>query len=749
MTSATGPQATPAARPPATDILDGGAVDARVEALLAQMTLEEKIGQLTQVSGQQTLTGPLNLAAADQDGLRSGRVGSMLNVLGVRYTRGYQEEALHSRLKIPLLFAHDVIHGYLTTFPVPLAEAASFDLAAIERSARVAATEAAAAGIHWTFAPMVDLTRDPRWGRVTEGAGEDPYLAAQIAAARVRGLQGRRRGDTDAVLATAKHFAGYGATVGGREYDSVDMSLRQLWEAHLPPFKVACDAGVASIMNAFSDLNGVPATGHRYLLRDVLKGAWGFEGVVVSDWASIGEMVAHGHAEDARHAAELALNAGTDVDMESHAYRQHLPTLVAQDRVDMTLVDDAVRRVLRLKFELGLFEDPYRFSDPAREQVLLGHPAHRQAAREMAARSIVLLKNGTRAGRPVLPLAPTLKAIAFIGPLVKAHQDHHGAWAVTLPEVDYERFIVSPWQGLQQRLGGQTSLLYAKGCDIDSPRRDGFAEAVAAASVADLVIASVGESASMSGEARSRSRIGLPGVQEELFQVLRATGKPLVLLVHAGRPLIINQAAECADAVLYAWWLGSEAGHAIADVLSGDHNPAARLPMSFPRHEGQIPIYYNHFSTGRPRQASAQAPWAGGYIDVDASPAYPFGHGLSYTQFTYADLQLDRPRLRADETLTVTLRLRNAGPVAGDEVVQLYLRDRVASVVRPVMELKGFQRVHLQAGESRELHFTIDRESLAFYDASLQRVAEPGWFDLMVGASCVDLRLRGSFELVA
>jgi beta-glucosidase len=725
------------------------AIATRVEDLLAQMTLEEKIGQLTQVSGNLTLTGPLNVAATDRDGLRQGRVGSMLNVLGTRYTRGYQEEALQSRLKIPLLFAHDVIHGYLTTFPVPLAEAASFDLAAIERSARVAATEAAAAGIHWTFAPMVDLTRDPRWGRVTEGAGEDPYLASQIAAARVRGLQGRRRGDTDAVLATAKHFAGYGATVGGREYDSVDMSLRQLWETHLPPFMAACDAGAASFMNAFSDLNGVPSTGHHYLLRDILKGAWRFEGVVVSDWASIGEMVAHGHAQDARHAAELALNAGTDVDMESHAYRQHLPALVALGRVNPALVDDAVRRVLRLKFELGLFEDPYRFSDPAREQAMLGRPAHRQAAREMAARSIVLLKNDTRAGRPVLPLDPTLKTIAFIGPLVKAHQDHHGAWAVTLPGVDYERFIVSPWQGLQQRLGGQTSLLYAKGCDIDSPRRDGFAEAVAAASAADLVIASVGESASMSGEARSRSRIGLPGVQEELLQVLRATGKPLVLLVHAGRPLIIHQAAECADAVLYAWWLGSETGHAIADVLSGDHNPAARLPMSFPRHEGQIPIFYNHFSTGRPRQASTQTPWAGGYIDVDSSPAYPFGHGLSYTQFAYADLQLDRPRLRADETLTVTLRLHNTGSVAGDEVVQLYLRDRVASVVRPVMELKRFQRVHLQAGESRELHFTLDRESLAFYDASLQRVAEPGWFDLMVGASCVDLRLRGSFELVA
>lgn len=720
----------------------------RVEALLAQMTLEEKIGQLTQVSGNQAQTGPLSLASADRDGLRSGRVGSMLNVLGAHYTRAHQEEAMQSRLKIPLLFAHDVIHGYLTTFPVPLAEAASFDLQAIEKSARVSAIEAAAAGIHWTFAPMVDVTRDPRWGRVTEGAGEDPYLAAQIAAARVKGLQGRERGDTNAVLATAKHFAGYGATVGGREYDSVDMSLRQLWETHLPPFKAARDADAASFMNAFNDLNGVPATGNRYLLRDILKGAWGFEGVVVSDWASIGEMVPHGHAADARQAAELALNAGTDIDMESSAYRAYLPALVAEGRVSLALVDDAVRRVLRLKFELGLFEDPYRFSDPAREKALLGHPSHRQAAREMAARSIVLLKNGTRAGRPVLPLDPALKTIAFIGPLVKAHKDHHGAWAVTLPEVDYEKFIVSPWEGLQQRLNGRSQLLYAQGCDIEGTRRDGFAQAVAAASAADLVIASVGESAAMSGEARSRSRIGLPGVQEELLQALHATGKPLVVLVNAGRPLIFNGAAEHADAVLYTWWLGSEAGHAIADVLSGDHNPAARLPMSFPRHEGQIPIYYNHFSTGRPRQASAQVPWAGGYIDVDASPAYAFGHGLSYTQFAYADLQLDRPRLRADETLTVTLRLSNTGPVAGDEVVQLYLRDRVGSVVRPVMELKGFQRVHLLPAESRELRFAINRESLAFYNDSLQCVAEPGWFDVMVGVSSADIRLRGSFELM-
>jgi beta-glucosidase len=447
-----------------------------------------------------------------------------------------------------------------------------------------------------------------------------------------------------------------------------------------------------------------------------------------------------------RQAAELALNAGTDIDMESSAYRNHLPALVTEGRVSLALVDDAVRRVLRLKFELGLFEDPYRFSDPAREQALLGHPSHRQSgARDGRTQHRALEERHPRRP-PVLPLDPALKTIAFIGPLVKAHKDHHGAWAVTLPEVDYEKFIVSPWDGLQQRLNGRSQLLYAQGCDIEGTRRDGFAQAVAAASAADLVIASVGESAAMSGEARSRSRIGLPGVQEELLQALHATGKPLVVLVNAGRPLIFNWAAEHADAVLYTWWLGSEAGHAIADVLSGDHNPAARLPMSFPRHEGQIPIYYNHFSTGRPRQASAQVPWAGGYIDVDATPAYAFGHGLSYTQFAYADLQLDRPRLRADETLTVTLQLTNTGPVAGDEVVQLYLRDRVGSVVRPVMELKGFQRVHLQPGESRELRFAIDRESLAFYNSSLQHVVEPGWFDVMVGASSADVRLRESFR---
>ncbi|MBL8316050.1 MAG: beta-glucosidase BglX [Rubrivivax sp.] len=733
---------------PASTATDVPPEDTRVEALLAQMTLEEKVGQLTQASGRHAATGPLNLAAADRDGLRSGRVGSMLNVLGARYTRGHQQEAMQSRLKIPLLFAHDVIHGYLTTFPVPLAEAASFDLVAIERSARVAATEAAAAGIHWTFAPMVDVTRDPRWGRVTEGAGEDPYLAAQIAAARVRGLQGRQRGDTDAVLATAKHFAGYGATVGGREYDAVDMSLRTLWETHLPPFKAARDAGAACFMNAFNDLNGVPATGHRHLLRDILKGAWGFDGVVVSDWASIGEMVHHGHAADLKDAAAKALNAGTDIDMESNAYRLHLPALVAEGRVSPALLDDAVRRVLRLKFELGLFDDPYRFSDPAREQALLGHPSHRQAAREMAARSIVLLKNGTRGGRPVLPLDPGLKAIAFIGPLVKAHQDHHGAWAVTLPEVDYEQFIVSPWQGLQQRLGATTQLLHAQGCDIDSPRTDGFAQAVAAAAQADLIIAGVGESAGMSGEARARSRIGLPGVQEDLLRALHATGKPLVVMISAGRPLIFNWTAEHADAVLYSWWLGSEAGHAMADVLTGAHNPAARLPMSFPRNEGQIPIYYSHFSTGRPRQATPQTPWAGGYIDVHESPAFAFGHGLSYTQFGYSDLRLDRTQMHGDEAITASVTLHNSGRVAGDEVVQWYLRDRVGAVVRPVMELKGFERVHLQPGERRDLHWRIGRETLAFFDAEARRVVEAGWFDVMVGASSADIRLRGSFQLV-
>jgi len=735
-------------------------IEPRVNALLRQMTLEEKIGQLTQYSGHWNATGPVTFKGSHRDELLAGRVGSMLNVLGAEHTRAYQAMAMQSRLKIPLLFGQDVIHGYQTTFPIPLAEAASWDLPAIEQSARIAATEAAAAGIHWTFAPMVDIARDPRWGRVMEGAGEDVHLGSKIAFARVKGFQGRQLGDTDAVMATAKHFAAYGAAQGGRDYNSVDMSERMLRETYLPPFKAAVDAGVATFMNAFNDLNGTPATGSRLLQRDILKGEWGFAGFVVSDWGSIGEMVAHGHAKDLRHAAQLAISAGSDMDMESKAYRDHLGDLVRRGLVKRALVDDAVRRVLRKKFELGLFEDPYRFSDPARERSVLARPEHRQAARSMAAKSIVLLKNEPAAvpwaasPQPLLPLQPQGKTIAFIGPLVKAVEDNHGAWSVRIPGLDYAKFIVAQWDGLQRRLPPDTRLLYAQGSDIQGERRDGFAEAVAVARQADVVVMSVGESADMSGEAKSRAHIGLPGVQDELIQAVHATGKPVVLLINAGRPLTFAWAADHVSAIAYTWWLGSEAGNAIADVLLGEHNPSARLPMSFPRSVGQIPVYYSHFNTGRPvpgadaGDAKSDDAFRSHYIDSPNTPRFAFGHGLSYTRFSYSDLQLDKTRLAAKDQLQVRFTLRNSGERAGDEVVQLYLRDRVGSVVRPVQELKGFQKLQLAPGQSREVSFVIDRQALSFYNERLQWVAEPGEFDLMIGAASDDIRLRARFELL-
>ena len=718
-------------------------LEEKVERLVQQMSMEEKLGQLTQYSGDWRATGPVSFKGNLKDDIASGRVGSMLNVLGASGTRQYQEVAMQSRLKIPLLFGQDVIHGYLTTFPIPLAEAASWDLPAIERSARIAATEAAASGIHWTFAPMVDIARDPRWGRVMEGAGEDTYLGSKIASARVRGFQGRQLGDLDAVMATAKHFAAYGAAVGGRDYNSVDMSQRMLWETYLPPFKAALDAGAATFMNSFNDLNGVPASGNAYLLRDILKGQWGFTGFVVSDWGSIGEMAAHGYVKDGAAAARSAITAGSDMDMESNAYRDHLAPLVASQQVPLALVDDAVRRILRKKFELGLFDDPYRFSDAAREKAVLGKPEHREAARDMARKSIVLLKNSAN----LLPLSRDVRTIAFIGPMVKATRENNGGWAVTLPDVDYERFNVSQWDGVRSRLGADQRLLYARGCDVVGDSREGFAEALEAAAQSDVVIVSVGERWDMSGEARSRASLRLPGVQEALVRALLASGKPVVVLMNAGRPLVFESIADQASTILYTWWLGTEAGNAIADLLFGDANPSAKLPISFPRSEGQIPIYYNAFNTGRPQAAGAATGYVSGYIDLDGSPRFPFGFGLSYTQFEYSDLRLDRTRVRADEKVNVSMTLKNSGKYAGEEIVQLYLRDRVASVVRPVRELKDFRKLMLQPGESATLTFVIDRETRSFYNERLQWGAEPGEFELMLGASSADIRLRSQFEL--
>lgn len=719
-------------------------IDQKVDALLKQMTIEEKIGQLNQYNDDLKATGPITVDNDKASQIRKGQVGSLLNCLGTERTRSWQKLAMESRLKIPLLFGQDVIHGYKTTFPIPLGEAASWDLAAIQQAARIAAVEASASGIHWTFAPMVDIARDPRWGRVMEGAGEDPYLGSLIAKARVIGFQGEKLGGIDAVMACVKHFAAYGAAVGGRDYNSVDMSERMLWETYLPPFKAALDAGAATFMNSFNDLNGIPATGNKYLQRDILKGKWGFKGFVVSDWGSIGEMQNHGYAKDGKEAAYLAITAGSDMDMESRCYKNNLEALLKEKRIDIQLVDDAVKRVLRKKFELGLFDDPYRFCNVEREKAALNNPEHTKAAREIGAKSIVLLKNDSN----VLPLSKDTKTIAFIGPLVKEYKQNMGFWDVDLPEVNYEKLIVSQWDGLQNKVGKNTKLLYAKGCEIEGDNKDGFAEAVKIASQADVVIMSIGEKRDMSGEAKSRSDIHIPGVQEELVKAIQATGKPVVVLINTGRPLVFNDTADSVPAILYTWWLGTEAGNSIADVLFGDINPSAKLPMTFPREVGQIPIYYNHFNTGRPAKNDTDLNYTSAYIDLSINPKFPFGFGLSYTTFLYSNLKLSKNKMKNNETIEVTANITNTGKYVGEEVVQLYLRDKYGSVVRPVKELKGFEKIKLNVGETKTVKFVIDNQKLSFYNDKLEFKSEPGDFELMIGASSEDIRLKEDFELL-
>ncbi|MGF2412563.1 MAG: beta-glucosidase BglX, partial [Ferruginibacter sp.] len=706
----------------------------KVDSVLKLMTLEEKIGQMNQYNDDHTATGPVTLDNKKQEQIKNGQVGSLLNTVGTERTRSWQQIAMQSRLKIPLLFGQDVIHGYKTTFPIPLAEACSWDLNAIQLTARVAATEASASGIHWTFAPMVDIARDPRWGRVMEGAGEDTYLGSKIAYARVKGFQGNKLGDINAVMACVKHFAAYGAAIGGRDYNSVDMSDRMLWETYLPPFKAALDAGAATFMNSFNDLNGVPATGNKYLQRDILKDKWNFKGFVVSDWGSIGEMINHGNAKNEYEAALSAVTAGSDMDMESRCYKNSLAQLVKDKKIPVALIDDAVKRILQKKFELGLFNDPYKFCNTAREQVALNNPEHVKVAREAATKSIVLLKNQNN----LLPLSKNTKTIAFIGPLVKAVKQNKGCWDVDVPGVD-SNFIVSQWEGLQNKVGTSTTLLYAKGCDIEGNNKDDFAEAVEVAKQADVVILSIGERRDMSGEAKSRSNINIPGVQEDLLKELLATGKPVVVLINAGRPLVFNYTADNAPAILYTWWLGSEAGNAIADVLFGDYNPSAKLAITFPRSVGQIPIYYSHFNTGRPATNDENRNYNSSYNDESIFPKYEFGYGVSYTSFQYSNLQMSKKKLKANEQIEVAVTITNTGKYDGEEIVQLYLRDKVGSIVRPMKELKDFQKINLKAGESRTIKFIINKEKLSFFNQQLQWVAEPGDFELMIGASSKDI----------
>ena len=714
-------------------------IEKKVNALLKQMTLEEKIGKLNQYTGR-IFTGPQSSEKTNlQTEIKNAWVGSMLNVKGAKSTREVQQLAMQTRLKIPLLFGLDVIHGYETIFPIPLAEAASWDLEAIKRSAQVAAAEAAANGIHWTFAPMVDIARDPRWGRVMEGAGEDPYLGSLIAIARVKGFQGEHLGDTLSIMACAKHFAAYGAAIAGRDYNAVDMSDVELWQTYLPPFKAAADAGVGTFMNSFNTLNGIPATGNDYLQRTILKRKWNFKGFVVSDWNSVGEMLKWGYASDSADAAIKALTAGSDMDMEGRIYRRKLVQLVQEKKISITLVDDAVKRILYKKFELGLFDDPFRFSDEAREKRVTSDPQHRQIARDVARKSIVLLKNNDQ----LLPLASSDKTIAIIGPAAKAKRDMAGSWTVNTDSTTF----VSLYEGLASRINSD-KLLYAKGGTVQHTTDEEINEAVATANKADVIVLAVGETWDMSGESKSRADLRLPGDQEKLFTALQQTGKPLIVVIMAGRPLVFNNIADKANAILYTWWLGSEAGNSICDVLFGNYNPSAKLPATFPRSVGQIPLYYNHTITGRPYNTQKSKQYLSVYIDEENTPRYAFGYGLSYTTFEYSDLKLSKTSIAASDSIIVTFKLRNTGKYAGEEVAQLYLRDEVASIVRPVKELKDFSKVQLAPGETKEIRFVIAKEKLSFYNKELQWVTEPGKFQVMIGTASDNIKLQSSFELV-
>jgi beta-glucosidase len=730
-------------------------IERRVDSLLALMTLEEKIGQMVQYNGYAELTGPGEKEGSELEKynrITSGGVGSMLNVLSAAETRRVQKLAVEgSRLGIPLVFGYDVIHGYKTMFPIPLAEVASWDLDAISTSAQIAAKEASAAGIHWTFAPMVDISRDARWGRIMEGAGEDPWLASQVAAARVKGFQGEDLSEASTIAACAKHFAGYGFAEGGRDYDGAEIGLSTLHNVVLPPFKACADAGVATFMNAFNDVNGTPATSSEFLQREILKGEWGFDGVVVSDWGSIQELIPHGVAADKRQASILAVNAGSDMDMEGYCYENELADLVRAGEVDEALIDDAARRVLRLKFRLGLMDDPYKYCNPEREEAELLAQEHLDASRDVARKSIVLLKNE----KNLLPLAPTGGLVAVIGPLADDKDTPLGNWRGQA----IENSAVSLLQGLKDGFGESREVKYAKGCvltdepwnfmyelSINTTDRSMISEAVELARKASVVVLAVGEDSQQSGEARSQANIGLAGVQNELVEaVLEANPNTVVVLMN-GRPLAVPQIAENAPSIVEAWHLGSQAGHAIADVLLGNYNPAGKLPVSFPRSAGQCPVYYNHKSSGRPGPQD-NVFWVH-YTDEDSRPLWPFGFGLSYTTFEYGPLSLNSDVLNADGRLTATVTVQNTGKRAGEEIVQLYIRDLVGSVTRPIKELKGFQKIMLQPGERQTVTFNITPTDLAFYTRKGVWEAEPGEFHLMVGPHSEKLDHK-AFKLVS
>ena len=706
--------------------------DARIaDSLLALMTLEEKLGQLTQSPAGYGQTGPTVDAAGERD-VREGRVGSFLSLYGAEVTKKMQRVAVEqSRLHIPLLFGYDVIHGMRTIFPIPLGEAASFDSAAAFRSARIAAIEGTAMGLHWTFAPMVDIARDARWGRIMEGAGEDPYLGSVMAAARVRGFQGDGLRNATSLMATAKHFAAYGAAEAGRDYNVADIGERTMWEVYLPPFEAALRAGTGSFMASFNEIDGTPAHASRWLLTEVLRDRWKFDGLVVSDWTGVQELLQHGIAKDPATAARRALGAGVDMEMSSTLYRSTLAAEVKAGRFPIARVNEAVRRVLLTKAALGLFEDPYRKVDVARERSDILTAANRAAAREIARESVVLLTNRNVGSAPALPFRKDVRSLAVIGPLADDAQSAIGAWSGAGQAGE----AVTVLAGIRRALP-QTKLVHVRGAPIDTESTAGFAEAERAARDADAVLLVLGERGDMTGEATSRASLDLPGSQLALAQaVVRAAGqgKPVVAVLMNGRPLAVPWLADSASALVESWYLGVEHGNALADVLFGDVAPSGKLPVTFPRVTGQVPIYYAHRNTGRP--ADPKNHYTSKYLDVLETPLFPFGHGLSYTTFGYTDLRPTSTAVRAGDSVAVTVTVSNTGPREGTEVVQLYLRHDAASVTRPVRELKRFARVTLRPGEARTVRFTVGPEDMAFYDLDLRRVVEPGAITLFAGGS--------------
>jgi len=721
-------------------IMTESSYDSKIDSLMSLMTLEEKIGQTVMYSGGWDQTGPI-VSTNNKKYLKEGNLGAILNLYSAKATRETQKIAVEeTRLGIPLLFGYDVIHGFRTIFPINLGLAASWDLADVELGSRIAAEEASAEGIHWTFAPMVDIARDPRWGRISEGPGEDVYLGSQIAKAYVKGFQGNDLSANNTILACAKHFVGYGAAQAGRDYHTVNMGEGELRNVYLPPFKAAVDAGVETFMTSFNELNGVPASGNEFLYRQILRDEWHFDGFVVSDYTSINEMILHGFARDSIDAARLAMNAGIDMDMMGGVNRKYLKKLVEEGKVKESVIDDACRRILLAKFKLGLFEDPYRYSDNMREKEVVYRDDFLRAARHSAAISSVLLKNEQNA----LPLDKN-KTIAFIGPLVKDEYEIIGNWAAA---GDRNGKAVSIFEGLQEYLNNN-QILYSKGCDIESEDTSRFQEATNMAKKADMVVMVMGESHHMSGEAASRTNIELPGLQTEFIKHIRKAvpNKKLVLVLMNGRPLDLSEEDRIADAILETWFPGTMGGSGVADLLFGAYNPSGKLPVTFPRNIGQVPIYYNMKSTGRPIPPSnPKDDYKSNYIDSPNTPLYPFGHGLSYTTFEYSDFKLSSKNVSFSDELTATITVTNSGNYDGHEVVQLYVHDKVGSVTRPVKELKGFEKIFLKKGESRDVSFIITAEDLKFYNSKMEYNVEPGEFEIAIAGSS-DFDFKELFSL--